>query len=58
MIDKVIAAIAEKRFLISTHGYVDALFKMKGDDYEKYLLVMEDYRKQNEPANPLSKINS
>jgi len=48
VVEKVIRALAEKRFMISTHEYVDKLFTLKGHDYEEYILVMDGYRKETE----------
>ncbi|RDC56355.1 SDR family NAD(P)-dependent oxidoreductase [Pedobacter chinensis] len=48
VVDQVISAIAEERFMISTHKFVDQLFQLKGNDYEKYMSAMEIYRKEAE----------
>jgi len=48
VIDKVIEALAENRFMISTHAYIDQLFRLKGNNYEEYLQTMEKYRKETE----------
>lgn len=42
--DDVMAAIAEERFMISTHPFVLELFKVKGNDYEQYIEIMRQQR--------------
>ncbi len=53
LVDKVMAALAEERFLISTHAFVDELFALKGRDYEAYMERMrtrrDEARKRNHP---------
>ncbi len=44
VVDKVIASLAEERFLISTHAFVDKLVHLKGEDYEKYIRQMTESR--------------
>lgn len=52
--DQVMAALAEERFLISTHAFVKELFAVKGHDYEAYMARMrqrrEEARRHNQPA--------
>jgi NAD(P)-dependent dehydrogenase (short-subunit alcohol dehydrogenase family) len=48
--DDVMRAIAEERFVISTHRWVLELFKMKGNDYEQYIKVMSEPREGSAPA--------
>jgi NAD(P)-dependent dehydrogenase (short-subunit alcohol dehydrogenase family) len=42
--DIVMAAIAEERFLISTHDFVLDLFRLKGANYHEYITVMKQQR--------------
>jgi NAD(P)-dependent dehydrogenase (short-subunit alcohol dehydrogenase family) len=46
LVDKVIAAISEERFMISTHDFVDKLFQLKGNNYEEYMKAMQGYHKE------------
>ncbi len=42
--DIVVQAIDEERFMISTHGWVLDLLKLKGEDYPAYLRAMDQAR--------------
>jgi NAD(P)-dependent dehydrogenase (short-subunit alcohol dehydrogenase family) len=44
VVDTVMEAIAEERFLISTHDSVMRLFELKGRDYERYLATLREKR--------------
>ena len=55
--EKVLQALEEERFLISTHDYVLPLFQAKAHDYEAYLTTMRARRAEAEaldqaPAEP------
>jgi len=51
LVDKTLAALAERRFLISTHAFVDELFKLKGTDYEAYMARMRQRAEAAANAN-------
>jgi NAD(P)-dependent dehydrogenase (short-subunit alcohol dehydrogenase family) len=51
LVDKVMEAVANNRFLISTDDQVDKLFQLKGNDYDEYIRVMDGYRAESEKLN-------
>jgi hypothetical protein len=51
LVEKVMASLAEERFLISTHDFVDKLFQLKGQDYEAYMSRMQQRREASDKLN-------
>jgi hypothetical protein len=49
------AAIAEERFLISTHDFVPDLFRLKGVEYQEYITVMRQGRAKYAAADTQTK---
>lgn len=52
VVEQVMRGLAAERFLISTHGFVDELLRLKGEDYETYMRRMEERRESYAAVAP------
>ena len=53
LVEVTLKAIAKEQFLISTHDFITQLFQLKGTDFEKYLDIVKQQRKEAELLDQL-----